>query len=96
MSLGMGYWYRGQVEQLLLGVRGNVKAFRIQKPNFVQSKVRQHSQKPDEMLELVNACGLAPKLELFARSKSDGWDCLGNEIDGQDIRVSLAKIIAEQ
>ena len=96
MSLGMGFWYRGQVEQLLLGVRGKVKAFRIQKPNFIQTKVRNHSQKPDEMRELVNLCELSPKLELFATSQTEGWDCIGNVINGEDIRVSLARIIAEQ
>jgi site-specific DNA-methyltransferase (adenine-specific) len=96
MSLGMGFWYRGQVEQLLVGVRGKVKAFRIQKPNFIQTKVRDHSQKPDEMRELIDLCGLSPKLELFATSQTDGWDCIGNAINGEDIRVSLARIIAEQ
>lgn len=96
MSLGMGFWYRGQVEQLLLGVRGNVKAFRVQRPNFIQTKVRNHSQKPDEMRELIDACGLSPKLELFATSLTGGWDCIGNAINGEDIHVSLARIIAEQ
>ena len=96
MSLGMGFWYRGQVEQLLLGVRGGVKAFRIQKPNFVQSKAREHSQKPDEIRELVDACGLLPRLELFARQRTDGWDCIGDGIDGRDIRVALTQIIVEQ
>lgn len=96
MSLGMGFWYRGQVEQLLLGVRGRVKAFRIQKPNFIQTKVRDHSQKPEEMRELVELCGLSPRLELFATSWTDSWDCVGSTISGEDIRVSLARIIAEQ
>ncbi len=96
MSLGMGFWYRGQVEQLLLGIRGKVKAFRIQKPNFIQTKVRNHSQKPDEMRVLVELCGLAPKIELFATELVDGWDCIGDAINGEDIRVSLARIIAEQ
>jgi site-specific DNA-methyltransferase (adenine-specific) len=96
MSLGMGFWYRGQVEQLLLGVRGKIKAFRIQKPNFIQAKVRNHSQKPVEVRELVEMCNLDPKLELFATESATGWDCIGNAINGEDIRVSLARIIAEQ
>lgn len=96
MSLGMGFWYRGQVEQLILGVRGKVKAFRIQRPNFIQTKARDHSQKPDEIRELVDLCGLSPKLELFATSRTEGWDCIGNAINGEDIRVSLARVIAEQ
>ena len=95
MSLGMGYWFRGQVEMCLLGVRGKVKAFRIQKPNFVQSKVRNHSQKPDGVRELIDMTGLFPKLELFARERSPGWDSMGFDIDGKDIRLALAEKIVE-
>lgn len=95
MSLGMGYWFRGQVEMCLLGVRGKVKAFRIQKPNFVQSKVRNHSQKPDEVRGLIDMTGLSPKLELFARERVEGWDAMGYDIDGLDIRVALAEKIVE-
>ena len=95
MSLGMGYWFRGQVEMCLLGIRGKVKAFRIQKPNFVQSKVRNHSQKPDEVRELIDLTGLSSKLELFAREQTPGWDAVGYDIDGKDIRVALAEKIAE-
>lgn len=80
MSWGMGFWYRGQVEILLLGVRGNIKAFRIQKANFVETKVREHSRKPDEFYELIEMIGLEPKIELFARYKREGWDAWGNEV----------------
>jgi len=95
MSLGMGYWFRGQVEMCLLGVRGKVKAFHIQKCNFVQSKVRKHSRKPDEVRELIDMTGLSPKLELFARGQTPGWDAMGYDIDGKDIRIALAEKIAE-
>ena len=95
MSLGMGYWFRGQVEMCLLGVRGKVKAFHIQKPNFVQSKVRNHSQKPDEVRELIDMTSLSPKLELFAREQVSGWDAMGYDIDGKDIRVALAEKLME-
>ena len=78
----MGYWYRGQVEQLLLGIRGNLKAFRIQKANFIQTKALRHSEKPEEMRQLIEATGLIPRIELFARQKVDGWDCWGNEVEG--------------
>lgn len=81
MSLGMGYWFRGQVEVCLLGVRGRVKAFHLQRANFIQSKARKHSQKPDEMYDLIEQTGLNPKIELFAREKRPGWDSWGNEIE---------------
>jgi len=89
MSLGMGYWFRGQVELCLMGIRGDVKAFRHQKPNFIQSKVREHSQKPEEFWELINpaldAHGLSPRIELFCRGEPRiGWDGFGKECVGKN------------
>lgn len=85
MSLGMGFWYRGQVEVLLLGIKGNVKAFRIQEPNIIQAKVLRHSEKPIEFRQLIErSITKMPdqnKIELFAREKFPGWDSWGNEID---------------
>lgn len=83
MSLGMGYWFRGQIEECLVGIKGNVKAFRLQKPNFIQSKARDHSQKPEEFFQLIEPAiqNMNPKIELFARERRDGWDSWGNEIE---------------
>jgi len=84
MSLGMGFWFRGQVEECLVCTKGNVKAFRSQSPNIFQSKVREHSRKPEELFNLIDPIierdGLTPKIELFARYRRDGWDCWGNEV----------------
>jgi N6-adenosine-specific RNA methylase IME4 len=84
MSLGMGYWFRGQVEVCLVGIRGDVKAFRCQKPNFIQSKVRAHSQKPEELWQLIepelDKYKLTPRIELFCRGEPrPGWDGWGSE-----------------
>ncbi len=50
----------------------------------------QHSKKPDEIRDrIVELCGDLLRIELFAREKSKGWDCLGNEIDGRDIREAV-------
>ena len=81
MSWGMGFWYRGQVEVLILGIKGKLKAFRIQKANFVEAKVREHSRKPEEFYELIEMVELGPRIELFARNKREGWDCWGNEVE---------------
>ena len=32
------------------------------------------------------------KLELFARRHRPGWTCLGNELDGLDIRDALEQL----
>ncbi len=84
MSLGMRYWFRNQVEVLLIGVKGKVKAFRLQKANFLQTKAGKHSQKPKQfygLLEMISKkFSLEPKIELFARERREGWDVWGNEI----------------
>lgn len=95
MSLGMGYWFRGQVEELWLGVKGKVKAFRLQKPNFIQTKVLKHSQKPEEFRKVIEMVSLSSRIELFARQKTEGWDCIGNDINGKDIREELNNMIKE-
>ena len=42
---------------------------------------REHSRKPDELYEIVEACSPGPYLELFARGRREGWDQWGNEVD---------------
>ncbi len=37
-----------------------------------------------------------PYLEIFARRHRPGWTCIGNELDGLDIRESLALVAADQ
>jgi len=80
MSLGMGYWFRGQVEVCLFGIKGSFKPFHCQRPNFIQTKVRNHSQKPDEMYGIIEGLDINPKIELFAREKREGWDAWGNQV----------------
>lgn len=84
MSLGMGYWYRGQCEHLLFGIKGKVKAFRMQEANFIQCKAGKHSEKPHLFRELIerSTTHLPNKLELFARERYPLWDVFGNEVEG--------------
>jgi len=89
MSLGMGFWFRGQVEELWLGIKGDVKAFRIQKANVIQSKAESHSKKPRKAYEYIEATGLHPKIELFARQRRPGWDAWGLEIDTTSLLVPV-------
>jgi N6-adenosine-specific RNA methylase IME4 len=88
---GLGYWTRQNTEQCLLATKG--KPTRINKgihqvidfENFdtepIQSKIREHSRKPDEVRNrIVSLCGDLPRIELFARNESYGWDVWGNEV----------------
>lgn len=81
-KIGMGYWFRGQHELLLVGVKGDFSP-----PNAkerVSSVFRiprtKHSKKPNEIRELISKWyPKHKKIELFAREKTDGWETWGNE-----------------
>ena len=42
--------------------------------------------------KIVELAGDLPRAELFARKEYPDWVCIGNEIDGMDIRESLARL----
>lgn len=47
-----------------------------------------HSKKPDEVRTMiVEVFGDLPRIELFARQKTVGWDVWGNELDN-DIELT--------
>lgn len=89
--VGMGYYTRANNEICLLGVKGKPlerKSRKVQQ--VVMSQIREHSRKPDEVRNrIVELFGDLPRVELFCRHPEDGWDSIGNEIDGRDIREVL-------
>lgn len=81
---GMGHSTRASVECALIGYRGKLK--NIIKSHSVRSRhslpVGRHSQKPNKFRKLcVELCGDVPRLEMFARQQTDGWDVFGNEVE---------------
>lgn len=83
---GVGFYFRNVTELLLFGVRSESKskAFRTLEPgrsqvNLIRTIKREHSRKPDEIVELIEACSPGPYLELFARGIRDGWAMWGNQ-----------------
>jgi N6-adenosine-specific RNA methylase IME4 len=81
---GVGFYFRNVTELLLFGVRG--KNARTEAPgrrqvNYLSSRKREHSRKPDEQYEVIEACSLGPYLELFARGTRSGWTYWGNQAD---------------
>lgn len=79
---GVGFYFRNVTEILLFGVKGKnartKKAGRTQ-INFIASRKREHSRKPDEQYGLIESCSKGPYLELFARGTRPGWLYWGNE-----------------
>lgn len=79
---GLGFWTRGNAELCLLATRGKPKRKSNRVHQFIISPLRGHSQKPDEAREkIVALVGDLPRIELFARQKTEGWDVWGNEVE---------------
>ena len=79
--MGMGYYFRGCTEHIIFGVKNKKLCNKKSTKNIVFSNQRKHSQKPDEVRDLiVNSSGDLPRIELFARETAEGWDSWGNEI----------------
>ena len=81
-EMGMGYYFRSCTEHIIFGVKGKMKCLnKTTKNMFKEINPRLHSQKPSTVRDLiVNCSGDLPRIELFARQKTPGWDCWGNEV----------------
>ena len=79
---GMGHYTRSNSEICLLGLRGKLKRVNSDVHSVLIDKVTQHSKKPFEIKKrIVRLFGDIPRIELFARDLTDGWDAWGNEVD---------------
>lgn len=68
----------------LIATKGKPKRINPSVSQLVFSPLRAHSQKPDEVRDkIVELMGDLPRVELFARSAAEGWDCWGNEAPRQ-------------
>lgn len=79
---GLGFWTRANAEICILATKGNPKRISAKVHQVIISPVEEHSKKPDETRKrIVELVGDLPRIELFARSKTKGWDVWGNEVD---------------
>ena len=79
---GVGFYFRNVTEIVLFGVRG--KNARTLKPgrtqvNYLNTRKREHSRKPDEIFDIIEACSPGPRIELFARGTRPGWVLWGDQ-----------------
>ena len=80
--LGLGWWTRSNAEICLLAVRGKPKRQCAGISQLIISPRERHSKKPDIVRDLaISLVGDVPRIELFARETSPGWDVWGNEVD---------------
>jgi N6-adenosine-specific RNA methylase IME4 len=78
---GMGNWTRANPELCLLAIKGKIRRADASVHSIVDTAIREHSRKPDEVRErIVKLMGDLPRIELFARIKTPGWDVWGDEV----------------
>ena len=82
-KIGMGYWFRGQHELLMVATKGKVSppdsAIRIS--SVIKEERTKHSRKPDCVAEYIELAFFEKsKIELFCREPRKGWYSFGNQI----------------
>ena len=83
---GMGYWTRANAEFCVLATKGKPKRMAKNVHQVIVSHIEEHSKKPDEARRrIVRLMGDLPRIELFARQKTAGWDVWGNEVESDII-----------
>jgi N6-adenosine-specific RNA methylase IME4 len=88
-SYGNGFWFHGAVEACLVACRPHARTIRTNYLGLLCDNAR-HSRKPDALHTVIEQHYPRPYVELFARRQRCGWIGLGDELDGQDIRDSVA------
>tara|TARA_R100001594_G_scaffold2878_1_gene11160 strand:- start:2971 stop:3531 length:561 start_codon:yes stop_codon:yes gene_type:complete len=85
-AIGTGYWTRANNEICILATKGKIS--RVKGSNvhrLVVADRREHSRKPDCVRDrIIELCGDLPRIELFARERKKGWDCVGNQVNKYD------------
>ena len=84
---GVGFYFRNTTEIILFGIRGKMRTLAPgrKQVNIIRSQKQEHSRKPDELYEIIEACSPGPYLELFARGTRPGWQGWGNQADEYSI-----------
>lgn len=81
---GMGRWTRANAELCLLATKGHPKRVAANIHSVIDTPIERHSQKPAVTRDrIVALCGDLPRIELFARQKTEGWDVWGNEVPNE-------------
>jgi N6-adenosine-specific RNA methylase IME4 len=85
---GVGWYTKSNAEVCLIGTKGKAPKQSNSISQMIETVRENHSKKPDIVREkIVGFCGDLPRIELFARQKTEGWDVWGNEVKS-DIKLT--------
>jgi N6-adenosine-specific RNA methylase IME4 len=79
---GVGFYFRNVTELVLFGVRGSRRTLPPgrRQVNLFNERKREHSRKPEQLYDIIEACSPGPYLEMFARHSRPGWHQWGDEL----------------
>lgn len=78
-DMGLGYTTRKNTEPCILGKRGNPQRLSRSVRELLVSPRREHSRKPDEAYDRIEAFARGPYLEMFSRTDRPHWTSWGKE-----------------
>lgn len=86
---GVGFYFRNVTELVLFGIRGKMRTLKPGRTqvNLLGTRKRRHSQKPDEMWDIIERCSPGPRIELFARHYRPHWMQWGDEVEPAPLRL---------
>lgn len=91
---GTGFWTRANAEICLLAIRGKPRAIAHNVHQIIDSPAGIHSEKPPETrARIVALMGDLPRVELFARQRSEGWAAWGNQVECSIILPTEKEVI---
>ena len=78
----MGWYTKSNSELCLIGTKGRSPKVSNSISQIIETVRGKHSEKPNIVREkIIEFCGDIPRIELFARTKVEGWDIWGNEVE---------------
>ena len=84
---GTGHYSKSNAEHCFLGIKGSMKVQSNKVSSLIISPREKHSKKPDIVRsKIVELFGDLPRCELFARQNADGWDSVGLDLNGIDVK----------
>lgn len=82
-TLGLGYYFRGDTEHVLFGIRGRAPVPpSARQRNWFEAPKTGHSRKPPLFFDRVEQVSPGPYVELFCREPRFGWDSWGKGYEG--------------
>lgn len=93
----MGYYTRANAEICLLAIKGRPKPISHNVHSVIISRIEGHSKKPTEAKDrIIQLLGDLPRIELFARQKTKGWDVWGDEVENDIDLITLKQEVRDE